>query len=209
MNDLTRVSSATAITEESTIPTGTRRPPMPPVELPPLPDRFAPQVATELGWPGVVLQPMTVLGRRVIIVAELLEDVHHHRIMRGWGPVTDRMSVSMWTWPELAATAPEPAVRICGVIASARHWRTALTAATPFSGLAPTALLLPPVPARDSACLAQAEFYGAAVIATADRDRVDLVQSGRRGRVATVGTTSTITRWVHEVVYDRLIAEVG
>jgi hypothetical protein len=180
---------------------------MPPVELPPLPDRFAPQVAVEFGWDGWVLEPMTVLGRRVIIVAELLAEVHFDRIRRGWGPVTDRLSVAMWCWPELADTAPEPAVRIRGVIASARHWRTALIAATPFGGLAPTALLLPPGPARDPACLAQADFYGASVVATADRDRVDLVQQGRGGRLATAGS-STISRWVHEVVYDRLFAEV-
>jgi hypothetical protein len=180
---------------------------MPPVELPPLPDRFAPQVATELGWDGTVLQPMTVLGRRVIMVAELLLDIHHDRTVRGWGPVTDRVSVATWEWPELAHTAPAPAVRIRGVIASARHWRTALIAATPFAGLAPTALLLPPGPAREPDCLAQADFYGASVVATADRDRVDLVQQGRRGRLATAGST-TISRWVHEVVYDRLVAEV-
>lgn len=197
MNDLTRVS-ATAITQS---------PPMPPVELPPLPDRFAPQVASELGWDGTVLQPMTVLGRRVIVVAELLEDVHYDRKLRGWCPVTERMSVAMWSWPEFADSAPEPAVRIRGVIASARHWRTALTAATPFAGLAGTALLLPPGPAREPGCLIQAEFYGVAVVATADRDRVDLVQPGRRGRLATAGST-TICRWVHEVVYERVVAEL-
>lgn len=200
MNDLTRVSA----------PASTHSPPMPPVELPPLPDRFAPQVAAELGWDGTVLQPMTLLGRRVIIVAELLEDVHVDRVRRGWGPVTERLSVSMWSWPELAGTAPEPAVRIRGVIASARHWRTALTAASPFAGIAGTALLLPPGPAREPSCLVQASFYGAAVVATADLDRVDLVQPGRRGRIATATSVSTtITRWVHEVVYERLVAELG
>jgi hypothetical protein len=186
-------------------------PPMPPVELPPMPDRFAPQVAVELGWDGCVLQPMTVLGRRVIIVAELVEDVHRDRVLRGWAPVIERMSVAMWTWPEYADDAPAPAVRINGVIASARHWRSALTAASPFAGIAGTALLLPPGPAREPKCLEQAEFYGAAVVATADRDRVDLVQPGRRGcrgRVATAVST-TISRWVHEVVYDRVLAESG
>ncbi|HEY0637714.1 MAG TPA: hypothetical protein VGD67_08720 [Pseudonocardiaceae bacterium] len=196
MNDLTSVSAAA--TQQA--------PPMPPVELPPLPDRFAPQVAAELGWGGTVLPPMVVLGRRVIIVAELLENVHRDRVLRGWDPVTDRVSVQTWAWPELAATAPDPAVRITGVIASARHWRTALTCAAPFVGISATAMLLPPGPARDAHCLSQAEFYGAAVVATAERDLVDLVQPGRGGRLATAGST-TITRWVHEVVYDRLVSE--
>jgi hypothetical protein len=221
VNDLTR-ASATDTTGTSAAATAgtatdgpaggqavvTQSPPMPPVELPPLPDRFAPQVAVELGWDGTVLQPMTVLGRRVIIVAELVTDVHIERMVGGWGPVTDRMSVAMWSWPELAGTAPEPAVRIRGVIAPARHWRTALIAATPFAALAPTAMLLPPGPAREPDCLAHADRYGASVVATADRDRVALVQQGRRGRLATAGP-STITRWVHEVVYERLVAELG
>jgi hypothetical protein len=198
VTDLTQLQ-ATAVTQS---------PPMPPVELPPLPDRFAPQVVAELGWQGSVLKPMTVLGRRVIMVAELLPEVHLERTLRGWGPVTERLSVAMWSWPELADTAPDPAVRICGVIASARHWRTALIAASPFAGLAPTAMLLPPGPAREPDCLAQADFYGAAVVATADRDRVDLVQPGRRGRLATAVST-TISRWVYEVVYDKLVAEVA
>jgi hypothetical protein len=122
--------------------------------------------------------------------------------------VTDRVSVATWSWPELADRAPLPAVRLSGVIASARHWRTALTQAAPFGTLAPTAMLLPPGPARDANCLAQAEFYGAAVVATADHDQVDLVQPGRRGRLAT-GTSSQISRWVHEVVYDRMVAALS
>jgi hypothetical protein len=198
VNDLTRaVATAPA-----------QSPPMPPVELPPLPDRFAPQVVAEFGWDGVPLPPMVVLGRRVIIVADLLADVHRDRIRSGWGPVTDRVSVETWTWPELAAQAPPPAVRINGVIASARHWRTALTAAAPFVGLAPAAMLLPPGPARDANCLVQAEFYGAAVVATADHDQVDLVLPGRRARLATAASPRN-SRWVHEVVYDRLIPQLG
>lgn len=197
MNDLTQMTSDDVVVQSS--------PPMPPVELPPLPDRFAPELAAELGWAGTALQPMVVLGRRVILVAELLPDVHRHRVLRGWGPVTDRVSVATWSWPEVAATAPEAAVRLSGVIASARHWKTALIAAAPFATMAPTAMLLPPGPARDRGCLTQAEFYGAAVAATADRGRVDLVQPGRRGRLATA-TSSTICRWVHEVAYERLVA---
>jgi hypothetical protein len=182
---------------------------MPPVELAPLPDHLAEEAAAVLGWDGIVLPPMTLLGRRVVVVAELLVDVHFDRIATGWGPVTDRMSVGMWSWPELAGRGtPEPAVLISGVLAPARHWRTALTYAAPFGGLAPTAMLLPAGPARDPECLMQADHYGAAVVASADGDLVDLVQAGRSGRLATAYST-TVCRWVYEIVYDRVLAELA
>jgi len=181
---------------------------MPPVELPPLPDHLAEEAAAALGWDGIVLPPMTLLGRRVVVVAELLVDVHFDRIAAGWGPVTDRMSVATWSWPELAGRAPEPAVLISGVLAPARHWRTALTCAAPFGGLAPTAMLLPPGPARDQDCLMQADYYGCAVLASADRDLVDLVQPGRSGQLVTACSTS-VCRWVYEVVYDRVLAALA
>jgi hypothetical protein len=181
---------------------------MPPIELPPLPDHLAEEAAAALGWDGIVLPPMTLLGRRVVVVAELLVDVHFDRVATGWGPVTDRTSVATWSWPELAGRAPEPAVLISGVLAPARHWRTALTYVTPFGGLAPTAMLLPPGPARDIECLMHADHYGAAVLASADGDLVDLVQAGRSGRLATM-CSMTICRWVYEIVYDRVLAELA
>lgn len=198
MTDLIRISAA--------LP-ASRPPVMPPVDLPPLPDQFAQQAVTELGWDGIVLPPMTLLGRRVMVVAEPLLDVHFDRLASGWTPATDRMTVGMWSWPEFAHQAPEPAVQINGVLAPGRHWRTALTYASPFAGLAPSALLLPPGPAREPDCLIQADHYGVAVLATAEPDLVDLVQPGRPGR-GTTSCSGTIVRWVHEVVYDRVLAEL-
>lgn len=198
MSDLIRTSASATV----------RPPVMPPVELPPLPDHLAEEAAAALGWDGIVLPPMTLLGRRVVVVAELLVDVHFDRLATGWGPVTDRVSVGTWSWPELAGRAPDPAVLISGVLAPARHWRTALTYVAPFGGLAPTAMLLPPGPARDPDCLMQADYYGAAVLASADGDLVDVVQAGRSSRLATICSTTTC-RWVYEIVYDRVLAELA
>src|SRR5262249_59138898 len=44
--------------------------------------------------------------------------------------------------PILEHLVPTPAVRLSGIIAPARHWRTGLTSAAPFAELCPTALLL-------------------------------------------------------------------
>ncbi|MDQ3761472.1 MAG: hypothetical protein M3460_07155 [Actinomycetota bacterium] len=174
------------------------------------PDHLACVAVGVLGWDGVVLPPMVLLGRRVVVVATLLDEVHEHRISSGWGPVTDRVSVSTWDWPEMQHLVPPPAVQLRGIIAPARHWRTGLTGAAPFAALCPTALLLPAHIARNVECLSHAEHYGPTVLAAAgphdvDPEAVDVVHTGRPRPVAT-GRPTVTSRWVHEMVYDRLLA---
>jgi len=77
------------------------------------------------------------------VVADLLTDAHAERICLGCPPVPDRATVATWVWPELAPRVPAPAVRIVGVLAVARHWRTGLVATVPFSRYAETAIVLP------------------------------------------------------------------
>jgi hypothetical protein len=151
-----------------------------------------------------------LLGRRVVVVANLIGDVHERRVSSGWGPVTDRVSVSTWDWPEIQHLVPTPAVQLSGIIAPARHWRTGLTGAAPFAGLCPTALLLPAHIARNIECLTHAQYYGPTVLAAAgpddvDHEAVDVVHVGRSCPVAPTRSTTT-SRWVHEMVYDRLLA---
>ena len=73
-----------------------------------------------------------------------------------------------------------------------------------------TALLLPAHIARNVECLTHAEYYGPTVLAAAgphevDSDAVDIVHVGRT-RVATKTPMTATSRWVHEMVYDRLLA---
>lgn len=179
------------------------------VEVRSAPDHLALAAARALGWDGVVLPPMVLLGRRIAVVADLIDEIHEHRASLGWRPMIDRMSVSTWDWPEMQHLVPTPAVRLNGIIAPARHWRTGLTSAAPFAGLCPTALLLPAHIARNVECLSYAECHGPAVLAAAgphdvDPEAVDVVHTGR-ARTATTQLTAT-GRWVHEMVYDRLLA---
>lgn len=170
------------------------------------PDHLVAPAADALGWCGVVLAPETLLGRRVAVVAELIPEVHERRAAAGWGPVCDRTSVAMWDWPEMRHRAPAPAVRLSGVIAPGRHWRTGLAAAVGFAGLCPAAVLLPAEAARDGECSSYAEHFGLAVVASACAPSgpevdVDVVREGRcAARRAAMG------RWVHEVVYERVLA---
>jgi hypothetical protein len=173
------------------------------------PDHLAGAAVRALGWEGVVLPPAAALGRRVVVVAELLTDVHEQRIAAGWPPVTDRTSVSTWHWPEMERLVPQSAVRLSGVLAPARHWRTGLAGTAPFVGLCPTALLLPSDVARDGECLSYAARYGPTVVAAAgphdlDQDAVDVVQPGQRNAMPSA-QPNAVGRWVHELVYDRLV----
>lgn len=181
-----------------------------PVEVSSPPDHLACAAAAAMGWDGEVLSPMVLLGRRVVAVATLIEDVHESRVRAGWCPVTDRVSVSTWDWPEMRHLVPAPAVALRGIIAPARHWRTGLTSAAPFAGLCPTALLLPAHIARNVECLSHAECYGPTVLAAAgphdvDAEAVDVVHAGRSRALATEQLTTT-SRWIYEMVYDRLLA---
>lgn len=179
---------------------------LPPVELPAGVDELAVEAAAQLGWDGSVL-PMTMLGRRVFVVARLRMDAHAERIAMGVEPVTDRATVSTWTWREMAATAPPAAAEIVGVLAVARHWRTGLAATVPFARYGDAAVVLPSsaVLTQDyvNNCLPRARTYGMAVI-TADEDAVvDLDLSGRTERLLL--DEDAVSRWVNELVYDQLV----
>lgn len=183
------------------------------VEVLAAPDRAAPAAAALLGWDGAVLPAGVLVGRRVAVVAELIPAAHEQRVATGWGPVTDRITVTTWSWPEMTQHIPPLAVRLHGVIAPARHWRTGLSGAVPFARLCATALLLPPDIARDVECLRRADQYGLSVLATAtmsdlDPDAVDLVQPGRPGPVRPVGLTAG-GRLVHELVYEQILATLN
>lgn len=181
---------------------------VPPVELPASTSFLAGEAAARLDWTGVVLPEVTMLGRKVSVVARLRTDVHAERIAVGVGPVTDRATVATWTWPEFAETAPEPAAEIVGVLAVARHWRTAMASAVPFARYGDAALVLPAsaVLTKDYVdnCLPRARSYGMAIV-SADADAlVEKDLEGRSERL--VLPEDAVSRWINEVVYEQLLA---
>jgi hypothetical protein len=181
---------------------------VPPVELPASTSYLASRAAAQLGWKGVVLPEVTMLGRRVCVVARLRTDVHAERIACGIGPVADRTTVATWTWPEFAGTAPAPAAEIVGVLAVARHWRTGMAATVPFARYGEAAMVLPSsaVLSKDYVdnCLPRARSYGLSVV-SADADAtVALDLSGRRER--SLLPQDAVSRWINEMVYEQLLA---
>ncbi|MFB9690147.1 hypothetical protein [Amycolatopsis plumensis] len=180
---------------------------VPPIELPASVDELARAAAAQLGWNGVVLPETTILGRKVCVVAKLRTDVHAERIAMGAGPVADRATVDTWTWPELAGTAPAPAAEIVGVLAVARHWRTAMASAVPFARYGEAAMVLPSpaVLTEDYVgnCLPRARAYGLAVVTADPNAVVDLDLEGRTERV--VLAEDPVSRLINELVYDHLL----
>lgn len=182
---------------------------VPPVELPASADELATEAAVQLGWNGALLPRLTLFGRCVHVVARLRPEAHAERIATGIGPVTDKASVSTWTWQELAMTAPPAAAQIVGVLAVARHWRTGMAATVPFARYGDAAMVLPRSATLshdyvDNA-LPRARAYGLAVL-TADEGSplVELDLEGRGERIL-LGEDA-VSRWVNEMVYEQLVA---
>jgi hypothetical protein len=181
---------------------------VPPFELPAGATDLAREAVARLGWNGELLTELTLLGRKVHVVARLRTDVHAERIAMGVGPVTDRATVDTWTWPEFASTAPEPAAEIIGVLAVERHWRTGMAAVVPFARYGEAAVVLPEpaVLVRDYVdnCLPRARTFGVAVLTAGGDAAVDVDLEGRTERILL--DEDPVSRWVNEMVYEELLA---
>ncbi|WP_410658665.1 hypothetical protein [Amycolatopsis sp. lyj-112] len=205
--------AATPNMESSTVAGGAKRSRslpsrvVPPIELPASVEELSRKAAALLGWNGVVLPETTVLGRKICVVARLRTDVHAERIAMGMGPVVDRATVDTWTWPELAATAPAPAAEIIGVLAVARHWRTAMASAVPFARYGEAAMVLPSpaVLTEDYVgnCLPRARAYGLGIVTADPNGMIDLDLEGHNERM--ILDEDPVSRLVNEFVYDQLL----
>ncbi|MFR9728042.1 hypothetical protein ACL03H_02365 [Saccharopolyspora sp. MS10] len=165
--------------------------------------------ADALAWSGTVLPPVKMLGRHVVPVAELVPDAHAERLCFGSEPVLDRAEISTWVWPEMDGRVPPPSAHLVGMLAPARHWRTALTAAVPFARFTSTAIIVPKsvTDAKDfmSTCLIRARQFGVAVL-SAEADDVEVELPGRSFADAPPIEHTEVSRWVNEVVYQQLLA---
>lgn len=179
-----------------------------PSALPAAPDRLAPQAVRLLDWQGVLLPPMKLLGRKVVVLAELLPAAHAERLALGCPPVTDRTTVSTWVWPEMVDRVPPPAIRLRGVLAPAKHWRTALVAAVPFGRFCDVGIVIPEsvtatADYREN-CLPRAVEHGVEVLTANEQGTVSLVQHAEPARDANAIEPS-VFRWINELVYEKLL----
>lgn len=181
---------------------------IPPGPLPADSLKLAQEAAAQLGWPGIVLPEMTLLGRKVHVVARLRLDVHAERIATGMDPVIDRATVSTWTWDEMSDSAPGQAVEIVGVIAVTRHWRTGLAQTSPFARYYDAAFVVPTTVALSADyinnCLPRARAFGIGLLTVDEEAMVerDLPSSTDRVMLA----DDAISRWMNELAYEQLLA---
>ena len=202
---MTGIPGRTAVSDNLTaVPS----PLVPPVELPAKVDELAASAARDLGWHGIVLPEMKLLGRRICLVAQLMPDSHAERICLGQAPEVDRATVATWVWPEFSGRVPAPAVRIVGALAVTRHWRTGLINAVPFLRYCDAAMVLPMsvVITNDYLvnCLPRARAYGVGIASAAPGPEVQLDLPGRCDR-APAGVDGT-HRWINELAYEQILA---
>ncbi|MGJ7909131.1 hypothetical protein ACOQFL_21940 [Actinopolyspora sp. H202] len=178
-------------------------------DLPGSVEELADLAVGPLDWTGSVLPALRLLGRRVVPVAELVPDAHAERVCVGSAPVLDRTEIATWVWPEMSDRVPPAAARLSGVLAPARHWRTALTAVVPFARFTNAAIVVPrSVSDRDgfvSTCLIRARQFGVAVL-SADENSIRVELEGRSFADSAPAEQTAVSRWVNEVVYDQLLA---
>ncbi|QUG99446.1 hypothetical protein HUO13_00285 [Saccharopolyspora erythraea] len=180
-----------------------------PLDLPSSIGKLAEQSVRVLGWSGSLLPPLKLLGRHVVPVADLVPDAHAERLCLGSEPVLDRAEIATWVWPEMDGRVPPPAARVTGVLAPARHWRSALTAAVPFARFTNTAIVVPRsvtvAPDFMSTCLIRARQFGIGVL-SADGESVQSELEGRCFDDQPPVEHTAVSRWINEVVYQQLLA---
>jgi hypothetical protein len=162
------------------------------------------RAARLLGWPGVVLAPMTVFGVRVLPVVVLDANAHRARHTCGDGPQLDGDTLAVWEWPESGAHAPPSVVAVSGLLIPnadpTGQGRAALGRARRVRGFRPAAVFTAHG-AVDEVCRLEHAFHGIGLVTTTDADDVVAAAPGRAPRAR----RRTADRWVEELLYATAI----
>ncbi|MBB5957588.1 hypothetical protein FHS29_004183 [Saccharothrix tamanrassetensis] len=148
-----------------------------------------------LGWSGVHVPRVKVLGIEADAVVRVDPAAHDLRRAAGQGPVLDHDVLSTWDWPEARDVRAPEVVRLVGMVCGGPSWRRALGAAARLGAFCETAITVEEV---TDECRLECAYFGVHLL-VAGR----LVQEGRRSRPP----RRTLDRWVEESVYERLITD--
>ncbi|MDA3625157.1 hypothetical protein [Saccharopolyspora oryzae] len=99
--------------------------------------------------------------------------------------------------------APE-VVKLCGVLSSARSWRSALSGASRLRGFCSTAVIATSPLAQEEECQLECKLQGVGMLAADSGGQLRVVEPARRGR-SPQARRRTLDRWVEELVYQELI----
>ncbi|ACU34811.1 hypothetical protein [Actinosynnema mirum] len=167
------------------------------------------RAATALGWRGIVVPDVAVLGQRVSAVVRLRADVHRWRSANDWPPHADPSWFRSWFEPSAHDRLPVSAVELVGVLVGECSADQALQACGTLMTLAPCAVVLPTAQRDEAWPLIELDYYGIGVVAVDEEDEgapAELVVPPE-DRSAEFGP-SLFGRWLLEVLYERVLKEV-
>jgi hypothetical protein len=162
--------------------------------------------ASALGWRGIVVPDVAVLGHQVSAVVRVRADVHEWRTANGWPPQADPSWFRSWFEPTVHDKLPVSAVELVGVLVGESTVDRALQSCGTLMTLAPCAVVLPGPQGRESWPLIELDYYGIGVVAVEESGAADLLVPPE-DRSTEFGP-SLFGRWLLEVLYDRVLKEV-
>jgi hypothetical protein len=140
--------------------------------------------AAALGWAGLVLPGVRLLGTRIAPVLAVDATAHDHRRRAGCAvPMSDVDTLAVWEWPQAREACPPPVVGLLGVLVPAgRSWAAATAIARRWAGFGATAIVLP-TDAASELCRLECGYAGIAITGA--------VRDGRRSTDTTDTGDST------------------
>jgi hypothetical protein len=162
--------------------------------------------ASALGWRGIVVPDVAVLGHQVSAVVRVRADVHEWRTNNGWPPHSDPSWFRAWFEPSVHDRLPVSAVELVGVLVGESTVDRALQSCGTLMTLAPCAVVLPGPQGNESWPLIELDYYGIGVVAVEGSGHTELLVPPE-DRSTEFGP-SLFGRWLLEVLYDRVLKEV-
>ncbi|MBB5956118.1 hypothetical protein FHS29_002704 [Saccharothrix tamanrassetensis] len=162
--------------------------------------------ASALGWRGIVVPDVAVLGHQVSAVVRVRADVHEWRTANGWPPQADPSWFRSWFEPAAHDQLPMPAVELVGVLVGESTVDRALQSCGTLMTLAPCSVVLPAPQGGQSWPLIELDYYGIGVVAVDEAGTAELLVPPE-DRSTEFGP-SLFGRWLLEVLYDRVLREV-
>jgi hypothetical protein len=160
-----------------------------------------------LGWDGLLLPELTLLGCPVVPVVLLDEAVHAARQVGGHGPQRDRAVLEIWEWPQMAGHAPATALSVRGMLIRAGTWRRGLAVARTWRGFGPAAVLTGPA-AVDDTCRLEFQLPGVGLVVTGAAGEPALAVAPAAGRQRPA-RRRVLDRWVEETLYQHALRRGG
>lgn len=162
------------------------------------------RAAVLLGWDGVVLPELELLGCRVVPVVSCRDDVHRDRLASGDGPQHDCDLLELWEWPEAAGTVPASALSLTGILVRTRSCRRGLSIAHTWRGFGAATVLTGQVDV-DEACWLEFRLPGVGLVLVPSSGCPTLAVGAPLGRQAPARRRA-LDRWVEEALYEHAIA---